>query len=97
MKKEGIILRTATEASEYYVNNMPDSITNLVNQTGKIFMEKYGREKALKICAPFMNNTSTLMNVEGLTSYLEKIGVVEINHSDPFDGSFEHEPYIRIK
>lgn len=91
---------TPKEIAELYINSgLKDKIdvNALINESAKLLMQKIGKEKAMEVCMPFMQNKESLYTVEGLGSYLEAIEIDCINFADPFSGKIEHTPYIHLK
>ena len=91
---------TAKEIAELYINSGLKDKTDvraLINESAKQLMQKVGKEEAMKICMPFMQNKESLYTVEGLNSYLEAIEIDSVNFADPFTGKIEHTAYIQLK
>ena len=91
---------TAKEIAELYINSGLKDRTDvrvLINESAKQLMQKIGKEEAMRVCMPFMQNTESLYTVEGLTSYLEAIEIDSVNFANPFTGKIEHAAYIHLK
>ena len=91
---------TAKEIAELYINSgLKDrtDVSALINESAKQLMQKVGKEEAMKVCMPFMQNKESLYTVEGLNSYLEAIEIDCVNFADPFTGKIEHTAYIHLK
>ena len=91
---------TAKEITELYINSgLKDKtdVSVLINESAKLLMQKVGKEEAMKVCIPFMQNKESLYTIEGLTSYLEAIEIDSVNFADPFTGKIEHVAYIHLK
>ena len=94
------IYNTAKEIAELYINSGLKDRTDviaLINESAKQLMQKVGKEEAMKVCIPFMQNKESLYTVAGLTSYLEAIEIDSVNFADPFSGKIEHTAYIHLK
>lgn len=57
-------------AEKYFSEN---DVNFIVKATGREFMMKYGREKAMEVLSPFNEDLSFLNSVDGLVSYFEAI------------------------
>ena len=91
---------TAKEIAELYINSGLKDKTEvriLINESAKQLARKVGMEKAKEICTPFMANSQLLFTVDGLTSYLEAVGIDQVNFACPFTGKIEHTAYIILK
>ena len=91
---------TAKEIAELYIKSgLKDrtDVSALINESAKQLIQKVGKEEAMKVCMPFMQNKESLYTVEGLTSYLEAIEIDSVNFADPFSGKIEHIAYIHLK
>lgn len=91
---------TSKEIAELYINSgLKDTkdVSALINESTKLFVQKVGRDEAIKICTPFMQNKESLYTIEGLYSFLEAIQIDDISFIDPFTGKIEHIAYIHLK
>lgn len=86
-------------AELYIMSGLKDTtdVRVLINETCKQLAGKFGMEKAKEICTPFMSNPQLLFTVDGLTSYLDAVGIDEVNFADPLSGKIEHTAYIHLK
>ena len=88
------------EIAELYINSgLKDKtdVSVLINESAKQLMQKVGKENAMNVCMPFMQNKESLYTIEGLTSYLEVIEIDSVIFTDPFTGKIEHTAYIHLK
>ena len=91
---------TPQEIAQFYIESgLRDKtdVVSLINESGKKYMQKVGREEAGKTLALFMKDRESLFAVEGLASYLEAIGVGSVSFLDPMTGRIEHSAYINLK
>jgi len=88
------------EIAELYINSGLKDKTDvniLINESAKQLMQKVGKEEAIKVCMPFIQNRESLYTVEGLVNYIESVGIESINFADPFTGKIESTVYIHLK
>jgi len=88
------------EIAELYINSgLKDKtdVSALINESAKQLMQKVGKEEAMKVCMPFMQNRESLYTVEGLALYVESVGIESINFADPCTGKIESTVYIHLK
>lgn len=71
-------------------------ISALINESAKMLMQKKGKEEAMRVCMPFMQNKESLYTADGLASYLDAVGVDSISFADPFTGRIESTVYINL-
>ena len=88
------------EIAELYINSgLKDKtdVSVLINESAKQLMQKVGKEEAMKVCMPFMQNKESLYTVEGLENYINSVGIESISFADPFTGKIESTVYIHLK
>lgn len=88
------------EIAELYIKSgLKDKIDikAFINESAKQLSEKVGREDAIKICMPFMQNTEVLFTIEGLVNYINAVGIESISFIDPITGKIENTVYIHLK